>query len=86
MNIQPDNFMKDLYRATYKGVRASIALGEDWVSIYSIESSDPNKGEATEFIHQIKHEYPEKTLYSSIPLNPIWKHLCDKHGIKYKKE
>jgi hypothetical protein len=79
-------FFETIIKATYKGIIASIAEGKEWVSIYSIESKNKNKGEANEFIKLLKQDYPNKVFWSSIPLNPIWKHLCDKFKIKYLEE
>jgi len=69
--------------ATYKGVVASIAEGDDWVSIYSIESANKRKGEVTEFIGLLRQDYPDKELRSSVPLNEIWDYIAHKHGIKH---
>jgi hypothetical protein len=71
---------------TYKGVRATVAFGDDWVSIYSIWSINERKGEAQEFIRLLKKYFPDKKLYSSIPLNDVWKHICDKYEIAYQDE
>ena len=46
-------------------------------------SDNQGKGEVNEFIELLKMDYPNKRLLSSVPLNPAWKYIADKHGIKY---
>ena len=72
--------------AKYKGVTADIATGDSWVSIISIESSNRRRGEVNEFIALLKQEYPNKELWSSVPLNNIWDYIAHKHGIKHSEE
>ena len=69
--------------ARYKGVIATIAEGDDWISIYSIESSNKRKNEVNEFINLLKQDYPDKELWSSIPLNNVWGYIAHKYGIKH---
>ncbi len=69
--------------ATYKGVKASIGEGGDWVSIYTIESSNKRQGEVNEFINLLKQDYPKKRLCSSVPLNDLWDYIVHKHGIEH---
>ena len=76
-------FSLDGIEATYKGVFAVIATGDTWVSIYSIESSNPGKGEAQEFIDILRKDYPDKELCASIPMNNVIKHIFDKKKVKY---
>lgn len=70
--------------ATYKGIVADIAEGNGWVSIYTIKSSNKRKGEVNEFIELLKLDYPEKILWSSIPLNKIWDYIAHKHKIQHR--
>ena len=69
--------------ARYKGVVATLAEGEGWVSIYSIESQNRQKGEVNEFIGLLRQDYPDKELWSSVPLNSIWDYIAHKNGIKH---
>ncbi len=69
--------------ARYKGIEADIAVGDTWVSIITIESSNRCKGEANEFIALLKQEYPDKELWSSVPLNKVWDYIAHKNGIKH---
>ena len=73
----------DLLMGTYKGVTMSLAEFPDAVSIYSVESSNPDKGECQEAILELKKKY--ETVYASIPLNPKIKHIFDKLLIIYKE-
>jgi len=72
--------------ARYKGVVAIIAEGDNWVSIFTIESANRQKGEVNEFIGLLRQEYPDKELWSSVPLNSIWDYIVHKHGIKHKED
>lgn len=69
--------------AIYKGVIATIAEGDNWVSIYTIESQHRRKGEVNEFIYLLKQDHPDKELWSSVPLNDVWDYIAHKHGIKH---
>ncbi len=71
--------------AVYKGVEAVIASDKNWVSIYAIQSKNKNKGEAQEFINELKKIIGKKELWSSVPINNIWKHICNKLQIKYNE-
>jgi hypothetical protein len=72
-------------QANYKGVVATIATGDDWVSIWSIESKNKRQGEATEIIKLLSKDYPDKKMFSSVPINVVWQNICDKHNISYSK-
>lgn len=76
----------DILEATHKGVTMCICVDEDYVSIFSIESANENRGEAGEAIQELKKQYPDKELWGSVPLNQKTKHLFDKHGIKYEED
>ena len=75
--------MDGIKEATYKGVKADIAEGDDWVSIYMIESVNRKKGEVNEFISLLKKDYPQKELWSTGPLNTVWDYIAHKHKIKH---
>ena len=76
-------FLGGVKEARYKGVVATIAEGEDWVSIYTIESQNKQNGEVNEFINLLRQDYPNKKLWSSVPLNSIWDYIAHKHKIKH---
>lgn len=75
--------MSGIKEATYKGVTADIAEGENWVSIYLIKSLNKRRGEVNDFIKLLKGDYPDKELWSSVPLNSIWDYIAHKHKIKH---
>jgi len=77
--------MSGIKEATYKGVTADIAEGDGWVSIYLIKSSNKRQGEVNEFIKLLKEDYPNKELWSSVPLNNIWDYIAHKHKIKHRE-
>jgi len=72
-----------MFNATHRGVEMTLAMAKNWVSIYSIESKNQNKGEAQEAISLLKKKYSGKEIWGSIPMNPIIKHIFDKLHIKY---
>lgn len=74
----------DLIEARYKGVFMQLAEGDDWVSIYLVESSNPGKGEVQQMIDIIRGDYPTKRLTASAPLNDVIKHIFDKKGVEYE--
>ena len=76
-------FLGGVKEVRYKGVVATIAEGEDWVSIYTIESQNKRNGEVNEFINLLRQDYPNKKLWSSVPLNDIWDYIAHKHNIKH---
>jgi hypothetical protein len=81
-----DSTLGGAIQARYKGVWATIAEGDDWVSIYTIWSLNKRQGEVNEFIKLLKEDHPDKTMYSSVPLNPIWEYICKKHNINFSYE
>ena len=72
-----------IFQATHKGVEMTVAVGDTWVSIYSIKSKKRNKGEAQEAILILKKRFNDKELWGSAPLNPIITHIFDKLKVKY---
>lgn len=71
--------------ARHLGVRAVIAINDDekWVSIYLIESENSDRGEAQEFVRELRRSMPDYKIYSSIPVSPKWLHICRKLSINY---
>jgi len=67
----------------YKDVLMTLAEDNDWISIYSVLSKNPGKGEVSEMIDLIKKDFPNKKLYGSVPLNSTMKHIYDKKGVNY---
>lgn len=73
----------EILEGRYEGVRITIAVSPEWVSIYEIYSSNPGQGEATRALEELKRDYPDKDIFSSIPLNDIARHLFEKAGIPF---
>lgn len=57
--------------------------GEDWATIYIIESQNPGQGHATELLAQMKDYYNErgKKLSSSVALNTRMRYLLNQLNI-----
>ena len=72
-----------IYLATYKNVMMTLAEGDNWVSIYSVNSLNSGKGEVQEMIDLIKEDFSDKKLHGSVPLNSTMKHIYDKKGVDY---
>lgn len=73
----------DLTEAYFKGVYMQLAKGDDWVSIYLVESKNAGQGEVQQMIDIIRGDFPGKRLLSSAPLNNAMKHILDKKGVEY---
>ena len=75
----------DLTEATHKSCTATFGVGDNWVTIYHIESSEPNKGHATELLTEARKHFVGKTMGSSVALNNTMRHLLRKLKIpEYK--
>lgn len=72
--------------ASYKSVRMVLATKDDWVSIYSVDSFNPGKGEVQEMIDLVKKDFPDKRLLGSVPLNQKMKHIYIKKRIPWFDE
>lgn len=68
----------------YKSCTAEIGIGNNWATIYSIQSNDKRKGHATELLTFIKTYYEKrnKIFGSSVALNQDSKNLLLKLNIK----
>ena len=90
--LEQDGSPAWLWKATYKGVTMQLAQGDEpkdqkpWVSIFMMESTNPNKGECQEMIDLIRKDFPDRRLCASVPLNPIAQHIFDKKKVEYSFE
>jgi len=72
MKIEPVTILgMDLERWTYQSCIAEFGSGEDWATLYSIESKEPGKGHATALLTAAKQHYEAqgKRFGGSVALN-----------------
>lgn len=69
---------------THKSCVATIGVGEDWATVYSITSYEEGKGHGTELLLEMKKYYEAegKIFGSSIALSRAMKHLLTKLNIE----
>jgi len=62
---------------------AHFGMGDDWATLYTIESKEKNKGHATELLIEAKKYYENlsKKFGGSVALNDIMKHIYQKLNI-----
>ena len=74
----------ELERWTYMSCSADFGVGNNWATLYLIESSDRNKGHATYLLREAKNHYEKlgKTFGGTVALNPIMESIYLKLGIK----
>lgn len=68
----------------HKSCVAEVGVGDDWATIYYIESSLKGKGHGTELAVEMKKHYEEqgKEFGSSVALSSAMKHILLKLNIK----
>ena len=61
---------------------AHFGTGDDWATLYDIESSEKGKGDASNLLLAAKRHYEGegKKVGGTVALNPTMKHLYDKLG------
>ncbi len=69
---------------SHEGCAAQIATGNNWATLYLIESTDPGKGHATELLRAAKKYYEAKglTFGGSVALNERMRKIYEKLDIK----
>ena len=67
----------------YKSCEAEFGIGENWATLYSIESKKKRKGHATELLTAAKKHYESRGLSfgGSVALNPDMRNLYEKLDI-----
>ena len=89
IKFKPEQVMGMLLMGiTYKSCHATVAIGEDWATIYSIQSSEEGKGHCQELCKQAKEYYSQhgKVFGSTVALSPAMKHILQKlEIIEYDK-
>jgi len=81
IKLEPTESMgMSLTKITYKSCTARIGVGDNWATIYSIESDEQGKGHCQELCKQAKEYYSqhEKVFGSTVALNPTMKHILIK--------
>lgn len=64
----------------YKSCEAEMGIGEDWATVYLIESKEQGKGHATKLLLAMKKYYEDRGLIfgGSVALNDRMKRLYQK--------
>ncbi len=68
-----------------KSCVAHFGVGDDWATLYDIQSGVQKQGHATELLEQAKHFYQEiegKKFGGTVALNDTMKRLYKKIGIE----
>jgi len=73
-----------LERWTYESCEAEFGVGEDWATLYRIESKEEGKGHATELLTEAKKYYEGKGLRfgGSFALNERMRSIYKRLNIK----
>lgn len=79
-----ESYGMELEQWNFKSCTAEIGVGENWATVYLIESKDKRKGHAAELLAFVKAYYEKrnKVFGSSVALNPNSKNLLLKLNIK----
>ena len=72
----------------HKSCTAIIAFGDEWATIYSINSELENNGHASELLVEMKKHYEAlgKEFGSTVALNKKMRYLLEKFKIKEYQE
>lgn len=77
----------ELEEWTHESCTAHFGVGDDWATLYDIESADKGKGHATELLSEAKKHYEKqgKGFAGTVALTPEMAHLYKKLKItEYK--
>lgn len=61
-----------------KGVEVLVAEGEGWATIYTVDSSIPNKGYCQQLLLQLKEIYKDVRFGCTVALNDKMRHILQK--------
>lgn len=64
------------------GVETLVAEGKNWATIYTVFSSNPNKGHCQELLKKLKDIYKNTDFGCTVALNSTMKHILTKLNIK----
>ena len=65
----------------YESCTAEIACWDDWATIYSIESYEPNQWHCQQLLRDAIEYYKDKSFWWSVALNKKMKHIYQKLNI-----
>ena len=60
------------------GVEVLVAEGEDWATIYTVDSSIPNKGYCQQLLLKLKDIYKDVRFGCTVALNDKMRHILQK--------
>lgn len=64
------------------GVEALVAEGDGWATIYTVDSSIPNKGYCQQLLLKLKDIYKDVNFGCTVALNDKMRHILQKLEIK----
>lgn len=64
------------------GVEVLVAEGDGWATIYTVDSSMPNKGYCQQLLLKLKEIYKDVNFGCTVALNDKMKHILQKLEIK----
>ena len=71
----------DLDEWSHQSCTAHFGTGDNWATLYDIESKNQNKGHAQQLLLKAISYYHPIKISGTIALNPIMKHIYNKLGI-----
>jgi hypothetical protein len=84
MTQKPVNVLgMDLDQWNHESCHAHFGVGDDWATLYHIESADPGKGHATELLTAAKafYEAQGKRFAGTVALSDRMKRIYERLGI-----
>ena len=64
------------------GVEVLVAEGDGWATIYTVDSSIPNKGYCQQLLLKLKEIYKDVNFGCTVALNDKMRHILQKLEIK----
>ena len=85
MKLRKDPFVDGAFEFNWRNlIRGCIARFDKEINIQGIWSNEEGKGNCQEFVKLLKEDCKHRGLIlaSSVPISPIWRHICVKFDIK----
>lgn len=79
----------ELEQWTHESCVANFGVGDDWATVYDIQSTDEGKGHATQLLIEARHHYNAiqgKKFGGSVALNYRMRNIYKRLGIEEYKE